>query len=86
MEEKKYTEDGFLIVSESYKCPYWEKDTKPCTNGWNQDCYFCKYANFRTLEYIHDTEVITGNKELSSVCNNEKNKKQYNKRSDNNEN
>ena len=58
MDEKKYTTNGFLIVSESYTCPLWEKDTKPCRSGWTRACFFCKYADFRTEEAIRRAEEM----------------------------
>lgn len=40
MNEKKYTEDGDLIVSEFDKCPLWEKSTQPCSLFCSVDCFF----------------------------------------------
>ena len=74
MNEKKYTEDGFLIVSESYTCPLWEKDTKPCRSGWTHACFFCKFADFRTEETIRRAEEMPRDEKLYSVCQNENNK------------
>jgi len=76
LNEKKYTEDGYLIVSESDKCSLWEKDTRPCMTGWNPDCFFCKYADFRKAEYIARTNDAPVRKKLYSVCHNVKNKKE----------
>ena len=75
MNEKKYTDDGFLIVSESYTCPLWEKDVKPCRSGWTRACFFCKFADFRTAEFIRRAEELTPGEKLYSVCHNENNKK-----------
>ena len=75
MKDIKYTEDGYLIVSETYKCPLWEKDTLPCRTGWNPDCFFCKYADFRKAEYRAQAKNQLTNRKLYSVCHNEKNKK-----------
>lgn len=75
MSEKKYTEDGYRIVSESDKCPLWAKDTSPCNTGWNPDCFFCKFADFRKLEYRNRVENEERKGKLYSVCHNEKNKK-----------
>ena len=73
MDEKKYTNDGFLIVSERHTCPLWEKDTKPCRSGWTRACFFCKYADFRTDETIRRAEELPRGEMLYSVCRNEKN-------------
>ena len=75
MNEKKYTEDGYLIVSESDKCPLWEKDTVPCCFGHINDCFFCKFSEFRTAEYIRKVENVPKIGRWYSVCHNEKNKK-----------
>jgi hypothetical protein len=56
LNEKKYTDDGFLVVSESHTCPLWEKDSKPCRSGWTHDCFFCKFADFRSEEVIRRAE------------------------------
>lgn len=74
MDEKKYTENGFLVVSENHTCPLWEKDTKPCRSGWTRACFFCKYADFRTEEAIRRAEEMPRGTKLYSVCLNEKNK------------
>jgi hypothetical protein len=78
LDNKKYTENGYLIVSESDKCPFWEKDTQPCTTGWNPDCFFCRFGGFRTSEYIRYAEEMPRGGPLHSVCRNEKNRKKEN--------
>ena len=75
MYKKEYTDNGFLIVSENYTCPLWEKDTKPCRSGWTRACFFCKFADFRTEETIRRTEKMPRGEMLYSVCQNENNKK-----------
>ena len=75
MNDKKYTKEGYLIVSESDKCPFWEKTTQPCNSGWTRDCFFCKYADFRTPEFIQQVEESRINGKLNSVCHNENNRK-----------
>ena len=75
MNEKKYTNDGYLVVSERNTCPLWEKDTKPCRSGWTRACFFCKYADFRTEEAIRHAEEMPRGTKLFSVCQNEKNKR-----------
>ena len=74
-ERKKYTDDGYLIVPESHTCPLWEKDTKPCRVGWTRACFFCRYADFRTEEFIRRAEESPRGTKLYSVCHNEKNRK-----------
>ena len=73
MEEKKYTEAGFLIVSELSCCPYFEKD-QSAPKSSSKDCYFCKFSDFRKREYIERLESETQVGVLYSTCYNEKNK------------
>lgn len=75
MKDLNYTADGFLVVSELYKCPFWEKGSIPCNMGWNPDCFFCAYADFRKSEYIKRMEDEPQKGMLYSVCHNEKNRK-----------
>ena len=75
MDENKYTDEGYLIVSEGHTCPLWEKDTKPCRSGWTRACFFCRFTNFRTEEIIKRAEEMPSGTKLYSVCLNEKNKK-----------
>lgn len=75
MNEKKYTDDGYLIVAETDRCPLWEKDTVPCRLGRTKVCFFCKYADFRTEETIRRAEEMPRGTKLYSVCRNEENKK-----------
>ena len=75
MEEKKYTSDGCLIVSELSCCPFFEKDDlapKLCVD----DCFFCKFSDFRKREYIERMAGRAPEGVLYSVCHNEKNKKE----------
>lgn len=46
MNEKKYTPDGYLIVSEMDSCPLWKKDTIPCKSECNNRCFFAGLVNF----------------------------------------
>ena len=78
MDEKKYNEEGYLIVSEMDTCPLWEKDTIPCNLGWNHRCFFCRFGGFRTSEYIRCAEEMPRGGPLHSVCRNEKNRKKEN--------
>ena len=77
MKEKKYTEDGYLVVAETDMCTLWEKDTVPCRSGYTKACFFCKFADFRTEEAIRQSEEIPRDTKLYSVCQNEKNKKNF---------
>ena len=74
MEEEKYTKDGCLIVSELFCCPFFEKDEtgRRCEG---EDCFFCKFSDFRKREYIEKVETEARRGVLYSVCHNEKNKK-----------
>ena len=58
MKEKKYTPDGYLVVSEMDTCSLWEKDTIPCKSGCNNRCFFCRFGEFRTPEYIRYAEEM----------------------------
>ena len=73
MEEKKYTKDGYLIVSELSSCPFYERnDSAPQSSA--ADCFFCKFSDFRKREYIERVENESREGVLYSVCSNEKNK------------
>ena len=74
MTEKKYTPDGYLVVSELDKCPFFEKDeaARRCDG---EDCFYCKFSDFRKQEYIERVETEARKGVLYSVCHNEKNKK-----------
>ena len=73
MEVRKYTEDGFLIVSELSCCPYFEKE-RSSPKSCNEDCYFCKFSDFRKSEYIERIQSEPQVGVLYSLCHNEKNK------------
>ena len=75
MDEKKYTADGSLVVSESDTCPLWEKDMRPCRSGWTRACFFCKHADFRSENAIKRAEGLPRGTKLYSICHNEENKK-----------
>lgn len=74
-ENKRYAEDGCLIVSELWRCPFFEMNDSARTCGSN-DCYGCKYSDFRKQEYIDRVEREPRRGVLYSVCHNEKNKMQ----------
>ena len=72
--EKKYTSDGFLYVSELDRCPLFEKESavRSCRS---EDCFYCKFSDFRKREYIERVETEVRRGVLYSVCHNVKNKK-----------
>ena len=73
MTDKKYSHDGYLIVSELSHCPFFERDgaaPKAC----GADCFFCKFSDFRKREYIQRVEHEARDGVLYSVCHNENNK------------
>ena len=74
MTEKKYSNEGFLIVSELSRCLFFEKDESVgrCSS---EDCFYCKFSDFRKREYIEKVETEARRGVLYSVCHNEKNKK-----------
>ena len=86
MLEKKYSEEGFLIVSETDQCSLWEKDTVPCRSGYTKVCFFCKFAFFRTPEYIRRAEESLPKEKLYSVCHNKNNRKMESEKVDKDEN
>ena len=73
LEERKYTDDGYLIVSELSCCPYFEK-ARSASGSCSKDCYFCTFSDFRKPDYIERIERETQVGVLYSVCHNEKNK------------
>ena len=76
MDEKRYTDKGYLIVTETDHCPLWEIDTIPCRSGYTNACFFCRYAGFRTPEYIRRAEKMPKGEKMYSACHNEKNRKE----------
>ena len=72
--EKRYADDGSLIVSELWNCAYFEKDTSVTALSCRKDCFFCKYSDFRKREYIDRIESEARRGILYSICHNEKNK------------
>ena len=74
MTESKYSKEGYLVVSELSRCPYFERDelAPECCGA---DCFFCKFSDFRKREYIEQVENEARSGVLYSVCHNEKNKK-----------
>ena len=75
MEEKTYTKEGCLIVSELSCCSHFEKD-RAAPNSCSKDCFFCKFSDFRKREYIEHVKNETQVGVLYSMCHNEKNKMQ----------
>ena len=74
MNDKKYDENGYLIISEMDTCPLWEKDTVPSIYRCTQDCFYCRFADFRTEETITSAKEIPRGEKLYSICGNEKNR------------
>ena len=74
VKELKYTSDGYLIVSELYKCPLWEKSLT-CSSGCEHDCFFCEYSDFRKPEYMLEMTNKSAGEKLYSICHNEFNRK-----------
>ena len=74
MTEKKYSGDDYLIVSELSRCAFFERDdtSRPCDGD---DCFFCRFSDFRKREYIEEVRSEGRKGVLYSVCHNEKNKK-----------
>ena len=72
--KKQYAEDGSLIVSELSKCPFFEKGDAARQNNV-EDCFFCKFSDFRKQEYIEKVKAEAPKGVLYSVCHNENNKK-----------
>ena len=74
MDSAKYTNDGYLIVSELDSCPLWEKGNMPCYASCEQDCFYCTYAEFRDEKYIESVRGKPPGEKLYSICHHEKNK------------
>ena len=74
--EKRYAEDGCLIVSELWQCGYFERDASVAPSNCCRDCFFCKFSDFRKREYIDRVESEARKGVLYSVCHNENNKLQ----------
>ena len=73
--EKKYDEDGYLIISETDSCPLWEKDTIPSAFVCTKDCFYCAFSNFRQDEYMQSLGDKEKGEKLYSICHNEFNRK-----------
>ena len=72
--EKKYDKNGFLIVSELSKCELFEKDIS-APKSCNEDCFYCRFSDFRKPDYIDALRDVSSEPILYSVCHNENNKK-----------
>ena len=75
-EIKRYAEDGSLIVSELWRCPFFEKGASGAQMCDSNDCFSCKYSDFRKQEYIDRVMRESRRGVLYSVCHNKKNKMQ----------
>ena len=85
MNDKKYDENGYLIISETDACPLWEKDTIPSAFDCTKDCFYCRFADFRTEETIIHAKGIPRGAKLYSICGNEKNRINKSEKEDKNE-
>ena len=74
-EEKRYAIDGCLIVSELGRCPFFARDASAPKLCEFEDCFFCKFSDFRKRDYIERVENEARKGILYSVCHNENNKK-----------
>ena len=75
MTEKRYADNGYLIVSELEKCSLFEKDESAECLYNVDDCFFCKFSDFRKRDYIEQVKSEARKGVVYSVCHNEKNKK-----------
>ena len=75
MNEKKYDENGYLVISETDTCPLWEKDTIPSAFVCTKDCFYCRFTDFRTEETIIRAQETPRGEKLYSICQNKENKK-----------
>ena len=75
MNEKQYTDDGFLVVTETDTCPLWEQGKQSNLMKHLHDCFFCKYSDFRTIEFIQKVENVPKTGKWQSPCHNPNNKK-----------
>ena len=73
--EKRYADSGYLIVSELERCPFFEKGEVAARLCCSDDCFFCKFSDFRKQEYIEKVKTNARKGVLYSVCHNEKNKR-----------
>lgn len=75
MAEKKYSDDGSLIVSEFDMCAFFEVREYAAGLCSCKDCFFCRFSDFRKMEYIEKINYEERKGVLYSVCHNEKNRK-----------
>lgn len=85
MNDKKYDENGYLIISETDTCPLWEKGTIPSAFACTKDCFYCRFTDFRTEETIIRAKEIPRGTKLYSICRNEKNCMKKSEKEDKNE-
>ncbi|MBR6549237.1 MAG: hypothetical protein IKT68_06810 [Clostridia bacterium] len=86
MGEKRYTENGYLIVTETDTCGFWELDAESSSFSPTRDCFYCKFAEFRTREFINKVEGVPKKGKWYSICHNEKNQKPKSEKEENHEN
>ena len=81
MEEKQYTDDGVLVVTETDTCQLWEQGEQSNQILPLHDCFFCKYSDFRTIEFIQKVENVPKTGKWQSPCHNPENKRADNQNS-----
>ena len=84
--EKKYTQDGYLIVTETDTCPLWELGAESKLFSPTKDCFYCKFAEFRTQAFIEKVDGVPKKDKWDSVCHNEKNRNMKSGKEDTHEN
>ena len=75
MIDQKYTENGYLVVAETDKCPLWELGSESRTYPSTTDCYYCKFADYRTEEVKTRAKEMPRGEKRHSVFKDKKNKK-----------
>ena len=86
MDEKRYTKEGYLIVTETDTCGLWELEARSGSFSPTRDCFYCKFAEFRTEEFINKVEGLPKKDKWDSVCHNEQNRKTKCNKGENHEN
>lgn len=63
------------MVTETDTCPLWEPGEQSKLILPLHDCFFCKYSEFRTIEFIQKVENVPKICKWQSPCHNHKNKR-----------
>lgn len=85
MKDKKYDDNGYLVVSEIDSCSLWKKDANPCYGSCENDCFYCAFSNFRQDDYVQNVAGKATTEPLYSICKNEKNRRKESLKEDKNE-